>query len=124
MDRYNLQMYNLHGRIRYTDEQGLSAEALHTTLFGEPLRLAITSGRSRDEDLPQTVVSFEGRAHTDRLLEWSQQPAVAFLKGDIDYQARVELTQDRKSTRLNSSHVAISYAVFCLKKTNTRPADT
>src|SRR5439155_17229569 len=29
-----------------------------------------------------------------------------------DEQARV----DRKSTRLNSSHVAISYAVFCLKK--------
>src|SRR5439155_26690490 len=26
------------------------------------------------------------------------------------------LGQDRKSTRLNSSHVAISYAVFCLKK--------
>src|SRR5690606_39457056 len=26
------------------------------------------------------------------------------------------LTQDRKSTRLNSSHVKISYAVFCLKK--------
>src|SRR5439155_23916026 len=25
-------------------------------------------------------------------------------------------TEDRKSTRLNSSHVAISYAVFCLKK--------
>src|SRR5207253_6628522 len=27
---------------------------------------------------------------------------------------------DRKSTRLNSSHVAISYAVFCLKKKNPR----
>src|SRR5207249_11041158 len=26
------------------------------------------------------------------------------------------LSQDRKSTRLNSSHVSISYAVFCLKK--------
>src|SRR5699024_11932224 len=26
------------------------------------------------------------------------------------------LQQDRKSTRLNSSHVSISYAVFCLKK--------
>src|SRR2546426_2703830 len=26
------------------------------------------------------------------------------------------LTQDRKSTRLNSSHLVISYAVFCLKK--------
>src|SRR5690625_6069402 len=29
------------------------------------------------------------------------------------------LSGDRKSTRLNSSHVAISYAVFCLKKKNT-----
>src|SRR5207253_3836986 len=29
---------------------------------------------------------------------------------------------DRKSTRLNSSHVAISYAVFCLKKKKPRPA--
>src|SRR5690606_41470573 len=28
--------------------------------------------------------------------------------------------QDRKSTRLNSSHVKISYAVFCLKKKNTK----
>src|SRR5439155_24373538 len=28
------------------------------------------------------------------------------------------ITEDRKSTRLNSSHVAISYAVFCLKKKN------
>src|SRR5207249_5657455 len=27
-----------------------------------------------------------------------------------------EFSQDRKSTRLNSSHVSISYAVFCLKK--------
>src|SRR5690606_39767851 len=29
--------------------------------------------------------------------------------------------KDRKSTRLNSSHVKISYAVFCLKKKNTTP---
>src|SRR5690625_5332442 len=29
----------------------------------------------------------------------------------------VNAIKDRKSTRLNSSHVAISYAVFCLKKT-------
>src|SRR5256886_9170198 len=28
-------------------------------------------------------------------------------------------SQDRKSTRLNSSHSQISYAVFCLKKKNT-----
>src|SRR5688572_31575327 len=32
---------------------------------------------------------------------------------------RVELPRDRKSTRLNSSHSQISYAVFCLKQTTT-----
>src|SRR3712207_7580926 len=30
--------------------------------------------------------------------------------------------RDRKSTRLNSSHANISYAVFCLKKKNSTPA--
>src|SRR2546430_9609902 len=30
--------------------------------------------------------------------------------------------RDRKSTRLNSSHSQISYAVFCLKKKNQQPA--
>src|SRR5699024_11573710 len=33
--------------------------------------------------------------------------------GNIPYNIS---TEDRKSTRLNSSHVSISYAVFCLKK--------
>src|SRR5260221_10320485 len=32
---------------------------------------------------------------------------------------RRPLQQDRKSTRLNSSHTVISYAVFCLKKKNS-----
>src|SRR5690606_39773883 len=32
--------------------------------------------------------------------------------------AEVDYSEDRKSTRLNSSHVKISYAVFCLKKKN------
>src|SRR5258708_24584258 len=35
-------------------------------------------------------------------------------------QAHVLQTQDRKSTRLNSSHQIISYAVFCLKKKKLR----
>src|SRR5256885_8488515 len=30
--------------------------------------------------------------------------------------ATIDYTPDRKSTRLNSSHLVISYAVFCLKK--------
>src|SRR5437773_3775934 len=32
----------------------------------------------------------------------------------------VDATRDRKSTRLNSSHITISYAVFCLKKKTKR----
>src|SRR5438132_13080590 len=35
-------------------------------------------------------------------------------------QARSYGTRDRKSTRLNSSHTVISYAVFCLKKKKSR----
>src|SRR5690625_2178006 len=34
----------------------------------------------------------------------------------------IDELQDRKSTRLNSSHVASSYAVFCLKKKRSRAA--
>src|SRR3712207_8477207 len=36
--------------------------------------------------------------------------------------AEVDLRTDRKSTRLNSSHANISYAVFCLKKKNQHHA--
>src|SRR3712207_7935505 len=34
------------------------------------------------------------------------------------------LDRDRKSTRLNSSHANISYAVFCLKKKKHEPSDS
>src|SRR5690242_21355907 len=34
------------------------------------------------------------------------------------------LHQDRKSTRLNSSHMSISYAVFCLKKKKNKKKNT
>src|SRR5437870_8011687 len=38
--------------------------------------------------------------------------------GDVVVNVKAD-GRDRKSTRLNSSHVAISYAVFCLKKKKT-----
>src|SRR5690606_39818884 len=40
---------------------------------------------------------------------------------DVEH-AHVGVVEDRKSTRLNSSHVKTSYAVFCLKKKHTRPS--
>src|SRR5688572_23527687 len=52
--------------------------------------------------------------------EWSKVGLPYEAKGD-------ELAKrggpDRKSTRLNSSHSQISYAVFCLKKTTSRPPE-
>src|SRR5699024_12612162 len=39
---------------------------------------------------------------------------------NIYYTTTIEVSEDRKSTRLNYSHVSISYAVFCLKKKNIR----
>src|SRR5438132_8273192 len=41
------------------------------------------------------------------------------VRGDTDQRGR---TRDRKSTRLNSSHTVISYAVFCLKKKTKPPS--
>src|SRR3712207_7284481 len=44
--------------------------------------------------------------------------AAAFLDGCERLGVRDSTALDRKSTRLNSSHANISYAVFCLKKKN------
>src|SRR5690606_40754966 len=43
-------------------------------------------------------------------------PGTAYFDLAAAVKQRVPDMQDRKSTRLNSSHVKISYAVFCLKK--------
>src|SRR2546426_9277668 len=47
---------------------------------------------------------------------WSRQ----FVAPDDRSEREVRRAEDRKSTRLNSSHLVISYAVFCLKKKPTR----
>src|SRR2546430_9662603 len=71
----------------------------YTTLFrstaGQVLTLAVFAG------LALVVLGFIGRP-------------LLFASIDRD----VARAQDRKSTRLNSSHSQISYAVFCLKKKN------
>src|SRR3712207_7317969 len=45
-----------------------------------------------------------------------ERPLGLHAGGDVDLGADVVRDRDRKSTRLNSSHANISYAVFCLKK--------
>src|SRR5699024_6600107 len=69
--------------------------------------------------LIHTAMKTDAHEETKRLLE----PAIKKLKQDFytdqtDWEGQwdEESATDRKSTRLNSSHVSISYAVFCLKK--------
>src|SRR5438445_8198575 len=51
------------------------------------------------------------------LVEVDEPDRAALHRAAVDHAAPVgEQRQDRKSTRLNSSHANISYAVFCLKK--------
>src|SRR5690349_24180973 len=51
-----------------------------------------------------------------------EEPVVTLEQPDPTWEA--EYRQDRKSTRLNSSHVEISYAVFCLKKKKKKKKTT
>src|SRR3989454_11112007 len=66
-------------------------------LFGEPVRTPI------DEDHPAQPINPYGQSKLmfEQVLDWYH---------------RCYGLRDRKSTRLNSSHLVISYAVFCLKK--------
>src|SRR5690349_22516432 len=62
-------------------------------------------------------------------LAWGRFQQLDFeLGADLDavlLSARLDdCVQDRKSTRLNSSHVEISYAVFCLKKKKKKKRTT
>src|SRR5256885_9748697 len=70
----------------------------YTTLFRSPHR-----GRLRERE------QLRRPAHSGAQEPGPQQPRD--LRGQ-------PVQEDRKSTRLNSSHLVISYAVFCLKKKN------
>src|SRR5690625_5391984 len=47
-----------------------------------------------------------------------------FICHNANFTRSCDHIKDRKSTRLNSSHVAISYAVFCLKKKKSKDKHT
>src|SRR3712207_7155672 len=52
----------------------------------------------------------------ESLAQRGANPAAAEKPGEVAENTRDNVATDRKSTRLNSSHANISYAVFCLKK--------
>src|SRR5438874_8304236 len=57
------------------------------------------------------------RIVVEKLRQVGAEDASTGIRPAKDGRNRVSV-EDRKSTRLNSSHVEISYAVFCLKKKN------
>src|SRR5688500_19902458 len=69
---------------------------------------------------PPFILSYPTRRSSDLpIIDALRRRAQEYFKGDpLHTPARIERQQheDRKSTRLNSSHLVISYAVFCLKK--------
>src|SRR2546429_3085947 len=77
-------------------------------------------------------ISGGARPHRTRRLRPDSRPRPA-RAAPVAYRRRgadaprgraLPLLEDRKSTRLNSSHGYISYAVFCLKKKKTKPHHT
>src|SRR5690242_9897592 len=63
------------------------------------------------------MFSDDGRCVSDAVLMRRALEYVKAFDGVVAQHAQEpRLTEDRKSTRLNSSHMSISYAVFCLKK--------
>src|SRR5256885_8272514 len=70
---------------------------------------------------PYTTL-FRSRAarvhHGRRRAAAARVSALRARRDRFERPARSADTRDRKSTRLNSSHLVISYAVFCLKKKN------
>src|SRR5690625_5388697 len=68
--------------------------------------------------LAEVVASTWGNLRVESDIEAIDEKMITAVATCIDLQKNIAV--DRKSTRLNSSHVANSYAVFCLKKKTTR----
>src|SRR3712207_8108175 len=62
------------------------------------------------------VADHAGRRQVGAMSEQGNLTPLQAASDPIDPGATIGHVQDRKSTRLNSSHANISYAVFCLKK--------
>src|SRR3712207_7434387 len=80
----------------------------YTTLF----RSYVDEGRAGGEPIVFTIPSGEDEG---RILYGSHAGTTHFYSPDAGDENTIAFI-DRKSTRLNSSHANISYAVFCLKK--------
>src|SRR3712207_7789011 len=90
----------------------------YTTLF-RSLELPVARRRDPVDAHVELRQRLEGAAAGRRGLE-RRRVGRRLGRGKTERLAYVALPPDRKSTRLNSSHANISYAVFCFKKKKTQ----
>src|SRR5256885_3941058 len=81
----------------------------YTTLFRSN-KTNRENNSSKSQNIDDILGLFSSSSTTPLSSSSFQEPSLSQDREDID------LFLDRKSTRLNSSHLVISYAVFCLKK--------
>src|SRR5690554_7778502 len=90
--------------------------------------LANTLAAHMDYDTPGAMLRVSDFWHSEQMAKGPGHKAVELFEAVHRGEIRVlwvmgtnpAVSLDRKSTRLNSSHVRISYAVFCLKKKKTK----
>src|SRR2546426_4779444 len=109
----------LHAALRHADEQAyvfLLAQHLPPQLIaGRAHRQGQGARRNKSRQKAVLLEASDGRRECALLAAGNGSTAAA--SGAISVRAGdPDGAQDRKSTRLNSSHLVISYAVFCLKK--------
>src|SRR5204863_8118661 len=107
-------------RLSSFDEHNGSSSyySSHSTSFYSIFLFLIIPPPPRSTLFPYTTL-FRSRDGRRPLLRHREDPGDAPSWGRRAASGRCatdDLRRDRKSTRLNSSHVEISYAVFCLKK--------
>src|SRR5690625_3767048 len=123
---------NRHNRGKLDRRQMLKYSALGSGLVGAGLPFISVTGSSPLVASNQIIEENRKRGTTDWQLTYvrSQNYRSPDIEGycsrtsvrpgeSLDIFVSASTDTDRKSTRLNSSHVAISYAVFCLKKKKT-----
>src|SRR3712207_7772977 len=88
----------------------------YTTLFRSMLfHISLSS-------IVLNTVSAQARETKEKINKGTIKLNSFYIAKEITNKAKGQPIKDRKSTRLNSSHANISYAVFCLKKKNKMQA--